>query len=62
MRPTEWLGTSLTVSALEGSKPSCYEGTMHDLLGMEGPDFCLVELVLRDMLHVRAALANSASA
>ena len=35
---------------------------MHDLLGMEGPDCCLVELVLRDMqLHVRAALANSAS-
>ncbi|KAL3063352.1 hypothetical protein OYC64_003009 [Pagothenia borchgrevinki] len=29
------------VSALEGSKPSCYEGTMHDLLGMEGPDCSL---------------------
>ena len=49
------------VSALEGSKPSYYEETMHNLLGMEGPVFCLVELVLRDMLHVRAALANSAS-
>jgi len=33
-----------------------------DLLGMEEPDFYLVELFLRDMrLHVQAALANTAS-
>ena len=50
------------VSALEGSKPSYYEETMHDLLGMEGPDFYFMELVLRDMrLHVQAALGNLAS-
>jgi len=40
---------SRIVSALEDSKPSDYKETMHNLLGMEEPDFYLMELFLRDM-------------
>ena len=53
---------SLIVSALGDSKPSGYMETIHDLLGTEEHDFFFMELFLQDVrLHVRAALANTAS-